>query len=68
MSIIFSFIVLLKTLNNFIIEVHEFGFGLDEYLDDYWNYIEVSAICCTFIYGLIDLLLIWKVMAFNNTL
>jgi len=66
MSIIFSFIVLLKTLKNLTIEIHEFGFGLAEYLDDYWNYIEVSAIFCTFIYGLIDLFLIWNVMAFNK--
>lgn len=57
---IMSVIVMLKTLKNNYIEIKEMRMGLGEYLEDFWNFVEVITIMCTYIYGLTDLSLVIK--------
>jgi len=55
---IMSVIVMLKTLKNNYIEIKEMRMGMSEYMENFWNFVEVITILCTYIYGLTDLSLV----------
>ena len=57
-SIVFSVVMLVKTLRNIFIEIEEMSYGLKYYVQDYWNYIELTAIFTSFAYVVLDLLLV----------
>jgi hypothetical protein len=59
----FFAIIFAKTLRNISIEMTELHYsGLSTYLEDYWNYIEDTAIVCSLGYNWIDFLSLYGIL------